>query len=644
MKKIEDFRFALNVSAEGYEKKTDASACLSSAGAKAIKRKKMCFFEMNLTVNEFIEKAFEGHSFCALFRFKENKKYWYENRLGRKYLAYPHYTKDTITSTKGGLKIDFKRDEYFSGAQVIFIDIDNTKYTNLEEYIEKLTFKPTMVYMSYSDGKEKNGVISRRFHLCYIFDKILNKDEFKEASELLSTQLVQDTGEELEDKCGQNISQYMNGCFGNKENYKTFIIYNLNDVRECHTDTLTSIPLTINCQNHTTLDERGESGMEEVVEEEIDFDETLLFDLNNLSYDEVMKFNRWKYQYIWRVDNGNWIESDNFFYQKTDENYFALYFNVFKVKDGHERRKKLYQRMCLRRVINPEVDANTLLFDAYCDLNRFFENDKDVVQNVITIDDLVKNVKSAMGKTLEEIKEEYSDLIDYLKSRSKKKVIYKFKNFHEGIKDNQKLLKLNVWSVIKKNYDTTKSVEENLEYLNSIGLSISYRTLYRFLNENGMKTDSTKLTDSEIVNLIDFNQSANYNYKKIKDAGHKIDRNRLLRIYKENKTYITTSNNNVWEKVETKEEVNIFDNWNYGENSWFNPEVFKKAQEEKKEEVKEEPITFEIPKNDNDWNDWLTLWNNSLKIEDEGEPVESSTEKSSEMSFTIEVPEFLKAV
>ena len=45
MKKIEDFRFALNVSAEGYEKKTDASACLSSAGAKAIKRKKMCFFD-----------------------------------------------------------------------------------------------------------------------------------------------------------------------------------------------------------------------------------------------------------------------------------------------------------------------------------------------------------------------------------------------------------------------------------------------------------------------------------------------------------------------------------------------------------------------------------------------------------------------
>ena len=66
---------------------------------------------MNLTVNEFIEKAFEGHSFCALFRFKENKKYWYENRQGRKYLAYPHYTRDSVTATKGGLKIDFKRDE-----------------------------------------------------------------------------------------------------------------------------------------------------------------------------------------------------------------------------------------------------------------------------------------------------------------------------------------------------------------------------------------------------------------------------------------------------------------------------------------------------------------------------------------------------
>ena len=52
MNQIEDFRFALNISAEGYEKKTDASACLSSAGAKAIGRKKMCFFEMNLTVSD----------------------------------------------------------------------------------------------------------------------------------------------------------------------------------------------------------------------------------------------------------------------------------------------------------------------------------------------------------------------------------------------------------------------------------------------------------------------------------------------------------------------------------------------------------------------------------------------------------------
>ena len=40
-----------------------------------------------------------------------------------------------------------------------------------------------------------------------------------------------------------------------------------------------------------------------------------------------------------------------------------------------------------------------------------------------------------------------------------------------------------------------------------------------------------KLNDDDIMEIIDFNKSANFNYKNIKNKGIKISKKRLLRIY-----------------------------------------------------------------------------------------------------------------
>lgn len=534
------FKFTLNVSNEGYEKKTDATACLSSKGAEAINRKKMCFFENSLTVDEFLDKAQSGHSFCALFRFEEDTKYWYSNKKGQKFYGFPHYRRNSKTSTLGGLKIDFKRDEYFSGSQVVFIDIDFTKYTDINDYINALTFKPTMVYMSYSDGKDKGGKTSRRFHLCYVFDSILNDIEFKNASITLSNALVTDTNEELDDKCGEKMSQYMNGCYGNSENYKTYSIYSYKDIEE-YNNNIEYVEEVEELDNSTTFNlklENEEIEAEEVIEDEkderLELDERILNDFDRLELEEFEKQRDWvnylhTTKYIWRVEKDEWEHGT---YQFVDDNYFRLFFYVNTQKDGSKRRRNLYQRMCLRRIIKPTITAKELAFNAIVDIIRFYDNSDGLLNG----DFIRRNVINALQ--CDNLEDELSSAVEYLKAvtKPKKGIIYKNRKAHT---------KQATYQILDDLYDFDKSVTENLALMELLGFPIKKSTIYNYLKERGIKADNNKLTDEEVITYINFGDTAIDNYNFIKSLGFKISKNRLFKIYKNNKNNVIGDNSSI---------------------------------------------------------------------------------------------------
>lgn len=574
MKINKDFKFILNISNEGYNKKTDATACLSAKGAEAISRKKMCFFENTVTVDEFLEKAQQGHSFCAIYRFEADTKYWYKNKKGQKFLGYPHYKRNSGTSTLGGLKIDFKRDEYFTGSQVIFIDVDNTKYTDVNEYINTLQFKPTMVYMSYSDNKDKGGITSRRFHLCYVFDTLLNSNEFKTASITLSNALVKDTEEELDDKCGEKMSQYMNGCFGNAENYKTYSIYSYKDIEE-YNNNIEYVDVEEEEVRTTTLNlnlEKEEIQLEQVIEEEkdsrLEFDENLLRDYDRLEITEFIKQRDWveylqKTKYIWRVEKDEWLQNQ---YQIVDDNYFRLFFYRDTQKDGSKRRINLYERMCLRCIIKPTITAKELTFNAIVDIIRFYDNSDGLLNG----DFIRRNVLNALEA--ENLEETYKCTVDSLKAatRPKKGIIYKNRKAHT---------KEATYHILDDIYNFEKSVNENVELLEFLGYPIKKSTVYNFLKDRGVKTDKDKLTDEEVISLIKFTDTAIDNYNFIKSLGYKISKNRLFKIYKDNKNkieeevdVISTTINLKMEKEELdaetllNEEYDIEEILNYKEN------------------------------------------------------------------------------
>lgn len=108
MHTIDNFTFRTNVSLDYYEKKSDATACLSREGANAIGKNKMAFTEVSITVPQFLELATSGHAFCNLYDYDPNQKYWVEISDGKMTQTYPVYKNGP---NKGAMKLSTKSDQ-----------------------------------------------------------------------------------------------------------------------------------------------------------------------------------------------------------------------------------------------------------------------------------------------------------------------------------------------------------------------------------------------------------------------------------------------------------------------------------------------------------------------------------------------------
>ena len=456
-----NFQFRVNVSRDNYVKKSDATACLSRVGAKAIGKEKMAFWEYSVTVDQFLQGALKGYTFCNLFAFDPNQKYWLDRGDGKRDYSYPVYQ---LGPNKGFMKLDFKRDQFFRGSQTVFVDIDLTRFESIPEYITSLTIPPTCVYMSYSDGLEKGGVTSRRFRMVYVFDSVLGKDDLKVVSRCITNSIVRDTAEPMEDDCGERPSQYFNGVYGNDECYASYRIYSRYEFPE-------SLPEI----DESQLQPQAHDPNKPIVQ----FDERLLYDMGTMDYETFMHYYSTRYRYYYRTETNNWINGT---YQLTDENYLQLWWPREKITDGNHRRRTLFKRACLRKLINPYVDADTLLFNMYVDLNRFI----DFSDHVITLDMLKRRVERAMQMDWDELQEYCEYEIAYWKDNRQKFILHPNVPHTQGVISS--VSKEVHYAELDGKYDRTKSVKENLAILDGEKRS----TLYRYCSERGIPTNPNR--------------------------------------------------------------------------------------------------------------------------------------------------------
>ena len=532
-----NFIFEIGHSLDHYDSKDKAKIALSYKRIKEYNKgienpdeqlSKMAFVRESLSVTRFAEMATSGYTFCNLFSYDPNRQYRSTGRWHTKF--WPEYRK---YKNKGGMKMQMKSDIYYEGCQCFFVDIDYTEFISVKDYIAALKLKPTVVYMSYSDNvykidsKQKNnlkydpqrGVKSRRFRLCYVFNEIIyGKENFKTISSAINKMVEDSTHEVVQDDCGKSMSQYFNGSV-NKEVYVTGYVYEMAD---------------FNINTHTYYNESPREGQQilDMLNHDIvksmsncckrhhEPSSWLIIDMERLSYDEFMHYYRNKYRYIYRKDDGTWEDGC----QIVGEDFFKFYFHKNKLKDGEKRRRKLYERMCLRRLMFPDITADEVLFNAYEDLYRIIDNSKDP----ISIDCLARNVKSAFKLSIDEIRQRFSSNIKYLSSlKPKNGLIYDVRGAKTVSERNTKMREIR-WRKYDRLYDADLSPREN-----AIRLGCKERTMRRFCKDRGIPT-SKKVSDEFIRQMINLSLSIrdNINYfKEAKKIG--LSKDRISRIKKE---------------------------------------------------------------------------------------------------------------
>lgn len=523
--------------------------------------------------NKEIASALTGSNKDAHNR-EIRKKYGYDPNTGLSYRRYYGSTRELYdalitgrtychlfnpenTRKDGSFGSSEKNDSNFAGSYVIGVDIDETRYYSVDDFVDQLTLKPTFYYTSYSNkmfDPETCECKGARFRLMYVVSqKIEGSYYYRYCANCLDQIIERDTKEPIHDRCNIRCSQYYNGTNIHNSSLITQTgyngtIYDLEDLgvsdqgylqyleNYCEYKTRSTIR-TSEINSEITriklklgIQEDQEKPVESISEdsratEECSISPQLIADMKNQSYDTFMRYNRWKYDYIYRSDQGEWI---NDCYQKVDDNYFSLYWNTSKVKDGQKRRKKLYQRICLRRVMNPDIDADSLLFNAYEDRYRFFEIDSD-----LDIDCLVRNVEAAMKLTVDEIEEQFSDNLKYLRSRSAKRG-YIFKSGStDNIGERNRIIKDINWADLYEKYNQDLTVMENLKNLQDQGYQISRASLYRFCSEKGIQVDQAKLSDEELKELINPELSYRKNANQIRELGYRVDDKRLKSLLRE---------------------------------------------------------------------------------------------------------------
>lgn len=457
----DNFKFRISISREGYQDKQTAKMCLSSFTSKQIGKEKMAFMERYVSIDEFIDYAIHGHSFCNLFSFNDKLQYWIKSGKGHYTKTYPVYKRG---NNKGYFKLSFKSDEFFAGSQTVFVDIDYTHFNSIEEYINCLTYKPTAAYYSYSDLVEKQGIISRRFRLVYIFDSVLSADQFKNITFVLYDTIVKDTQEEMYDSCGCSYSQYMNGS-NSKEYIKTNIIYSASDFTNFDFNTI-------------TLPEE-----EKPAESKFEISKELLNDITYLPYERVIrKYFDKGFRYITKTD----LDFEGRYYTTTTDDYVSLMYMPEKLTDGNQRRKKLYLRASLRRLAKQDITPDELLYNLIIDVYKFFDNS----DGAITTEVLVNKVKAAFSTSMEDIK-----AMNAAYSHPNFVINPEVKDKHAAIAEARKEM---TDEKIGYMYDINLSVRANQAAMKEFGYNVSVSRLYKWCSTNNIQPIKSKTRKTEV--------------------------------------------------------------------------------------------------------------------------------------------------
>ena len=450
MTNTENYSFEVSLSTKAFDHKPDRDTEVP----------RLVFKRTETNVYDFIESIIDGYCYAGIF------------------------STDSF-DMKGRKKYNY------SYTYLLSIDVDHSTDT-MDDFVDSLIYKPTFAYTSCNDGVDGE----RRYRLVYCFDeKIEGKEEYYN----YINAIMQANGLDINEKIGEHYKydhgsleayRYYNGNgtetidiniqdnVYNKEDfsftYKDYYnsIYKENDrkvvnndksVNQNHIHTHTNNMCLNDTLQTQFIDDFWNMRMGDVIAKYVEVypnlehtpldtpDEDTPLIVFPEGYTEIR---RW-----WRVNRDG---------------------QPIKIKDGEGRRRKLFLNGILRRLINPDITFDNLLYNLLFELYNYYSN---------------YNAKNNIGKTeIYQIANDVmkTDIAKYERLRGTKRKFTVNKEYCAKHHLNKrqvinKVGKQKREKEIGKLYDYQLDDKKNLEVMKENGLEISLSTLKRWRKANGIK-------------------------------------------------------------------------------------------------------------------------------------------------------------
>ncbi len=370
---------------------------------------------------------------------------------------------------------DWRDKERFMESWTLTYDVDHSN-VDLDTCMEGLAVKPAIAYTSPS-----NGTDGYCYRLIYVLDDpVRSIDEYYMYSKSFAQQLGV-AGLDYHSFLGE---QYWNGCryctmyVNNNILLKKDILLNHDYVRKSYKNS------SLKGKVHKSISQcitpkSSHYGLSDT------FDESVKNDFLSMKYIDFIN----KYKDVYTNMEQTPMEYDDtepiIYYP---ENYYEIRRpwkringETMKIKDGEGRRRKLFLNGIIRRMINPEISIENMLYNIVYEFEYYYLNDGNNIDKY-TLLSIVNNIMN----------EDISKYSELGKPKNKFKINPLYCQKH-GMTKKQVLGQVrNKKQYIGEFYDFTKTDKENIEIMKEYGLDIGIATLKRWKKENNIRKNKVK--------------------------------------------------------------------------------------------------------------------------------------------------------
>lgn len=437
-----NFIFEVSLTTRGFDHKPDSAEI-----------RNLVFNRTSATIGEFCESIINGYGYVGIFNAPKT------------------------------FSMHDKSSSNFSHSWFVSIDIDHSKI-GMQDVLAGMRYQPTIAYTSCNNGQEGDC----RFRLVYFFDEPIRSQE-EYCNMVFAILYSNGIGVGNVDSKSFEVQQYFNG------NGTGNIELITNDILYCKKD------FNLYYINYYLIKGYMKKDIKESVNKhkslkDIQYVSNDTFEFTDKEFEE--DFKRLGIKEIIEKYIGVFPDIQRTPLQNVDEDTMAVLLpedfvsinpkwkmidgepRIVKIKDGEGRRNKLFTYGILRRLINPDISYDNLVFNLLSDFYNYFTNIN--AKNIIGKADIMAIAACVMKEDLGKY--------DHLRGTNKEfEVNLAYCEKHNVSKKSASNMfrKMMRWEKIGELYDCMMNDNDNLEVMHRNGVYISPSTLKRWKKANGIK-------------------------------------------------------------------------------------------------------------------------------------------------------------